>query len=109
MKEKYIIVSVLVLIICFFLISCATSAPELHPASSKNIPRFHAAASRNDLETVKKLIAGGQDINEKFGKNGNTALEYAAIKDSFDVAEYLIKSGANIELGDRKGIDNCKK
>jgi len=50
MKGKHIIVSVSVLIICFFLISWVSSTPELHAAASKNIPGFHNAASKNDLE-----------------------------------------------------------
>ena len=87
-----------------FLISCTTSGPDLHLKSSKTISRFHTAATRNDLETVKKLVSDGQYINERSIKNGNTALENAAIKDSFDVAEYLLNNGAETELGDHNGL-----
>lgn len=55
------------------------------------------AAKENNLATVKRLIANGAKINEK-GKDGLTALHWAAYNGNAIMAELLISKGAKLDL-----------
>ena len=54
---------------------------------------LHKAAAAGDAEKVKRLIAGGADVNAK-GRDGSAPLHAAA--DEPEVARMLIESGANV-------------
>ena len=60
------------------------------------------AAQNGNIETLKKLISRGADINRK-DRLGNTALHYAVVSDNFEIVKYLIEAGASILIRDRKG------
>jgi len=62
--------------------------------------QLHFAAQDGNLERVKKLIADGYPLNV-FDDIDKTPLHYAAEKEHFDVAEYLIKSGADVNAHNR--------
>jgi ankyrin repeat protein len=56
-----------------------------------------SSANIGDLESIKKLIGQGADVN--FQTNcGFTALIYAVVKGHIDSVEYLIKAGADVNL-----------
>ena len=57
---------------------------------------LHDAAKRGDVETARKLIEQGADVNGKDDEYGNTPLFYAAHKGKKDVAEFLIAKGADV-------------
>ena len=65
-------------------------------SSSKdnNDSPLHDAALEGNLDTVKKLIANGLDLNAK-NKFGNTPLHYASIAGHLKIVKYLLSNGAN--------------
>ena len=64
--------------------------------SNKNEMEFIGAASGGDIETVRKLLTTGIDINGKFGVMGQTALGMASNKGKVKMVKFLIKSGADL-------------
>jgi ankyrin repeat protein len=58
-----------------------------------NLERFRTAILNGQLSKVKELIEKGVSPNTVM-PNGDTPLTYALRSDSFDVADYLIDSGA---------------
>jgi hypothetical protein len=69
-----------------------------------NKPGIISAAGSGDMNTVKRLQAEGQSINEA-DSSGVTPLMYAISSKNKDVAKYLIESGADIKAKDKKGCD----
>ena len=57
------------------------------------------AAKDNSIDTVKKLISTGLDVNAVY-EQGMTALMVATIFNSVDVARFLIDAGADINTAD---------
>ena len=62
---------------------------------------FCISIAKGDLETVKKLIDRGIDINQK--SNGMTPLMYAARFNRADIAKLLIAKGAKLKTKSDKG------
>ncbi len=62
---------------------------------------FCMAIVKGDTELVKKMIALGQDVNEK--SNGMTPAMYAARYNKVDILELLIKEGADLKARCSKG------
>jgi ankyrin repeat protein len=62
---------------------------------------IHRAATLGDIETVKKHLAAGVDVNAKNG-SGSTPLHYAAVTGQKEVVELLIAEGADVNA---KSID----
>ena len=60
------------------------------------------SAMRGDLEGVRTLIKQGADVNASQG-DGMTALHWAALNGSTEIAELVIASGANLEAVTRLG------
>ncbi len=65
-------------------------------------PALINAVNAGDINTIKKLLAEGRNINET-DSNGATPLMYAIWNKKPDVAKYLIESGANINAQDNFG------
>jgi serine/threonine-protein phosphatase 6 regulatory ankyrin repeat subunit B len=66
---------------------------------------LYYASQEGDLAKVKSLIRGGCPINEKVaGFFGRTPLVCAIIQDQTNVAQFLIESGADVNLDDRDGM-----
>ena len=63
---------------------------------------LHRAVINKDLKHVKSLIKEGWDVNEK-DYNHWTPLHYAAQDGLYDIAEFLIISGAEIDVKDDYG------
>ena len=57
------------------------------------------AARSGDLETIKKLVAAGVDVNAKTKYNA-TALAYACDKGHIDIVRYLLDRGAEVNTTD---------
>ena len=64
------------------------------------------AVIKGDLETVKKMIEFGSDINE--ASNGMTPLMFAARYNNVEMIQFLIDKGANITAKDTKGYTALK-
>ncbi|KAF2516301.1 ankyrin repeat domain-containing protein [Flavobacterium salilacus subsp. salilacus] len=64
------------------------------------------AICKGDLETVKKFIEYGANVNEK--SNGLTPLMLAARYNRVDIIKVLLENGANISLEDERGFTALK-
>jgi uncharacterized protein len=63
------------------------------------------AAERGDLPLVKSLIQQGVPINQRSSaKFGWTPLIGAIFQQQTNVVEYLVQSGANVNLPDNNGV-----
>ena len=58
------------------------------------------AARDGDVRGVRTLVQRGVDLNA-VGPDGSTALHWAAESDKLEVAEILIRGGANVKLANR--------
>ncbi|GGX21678.1 ankyrin repeat domain-containing protein [Aquimarina muelleri] len=67
---------------------------------------FCMAIVKGDLETVKKLIELGSDVNEK--SDGMTPLMYAARYNRTDIIKMLVEKGAKIKTKNSKGYTAMK-
>ncbi|QDO93744.1 ankyrin repeat domain-containing protein [Formosa sediminum] len=57
--------------------------------------------AKGDTEIVKKLIANGEDVNQK--SNGLTPAMYAAKYNRVEILQLLISKGANLKVKCNKG------
>ena len=60
------------------------------------------AAARGDLDTVRRLLREGADVNASQG-DGMTALHWAAERGDADLADVLLYAGARVDAGTRIG------
>ena len=58
------------------------------------------AVKKGDLDNVKKTIKKGEDINQR-DSNGLAALHIAALENKNEIAETLLKAGANPNIFDK--------
>lgn len=77
-----------------------TSESTLTIKKPANVSPFCMSIVKGDIETVKKLIDLGADINEK--SNGLTPLMFAAKYNRTDILELLITKGAKLKTKDSK-------
>ncbi|WP_299228615.1 ankyrin repeat domain-containing protein [uncultured Psychroserpens sp.] len=66
------------------------------------VSAFCMSIVKGDLETVKKLIDLGTDVNEK--SNGLTPAMYAARYNRLDILKLLVEKGADIDARGKKGM-----
>src|ERR1041385_650738 len=64
--------------------------------------RLSEAAMQGDKATVTKLLQQKVDVNAPQG-DGTTALHWAAYRDDVEMAQLLIKAGANVTVKTRVG------
>ena len=64
------------------------------------------AIIKGDIETVKKFIAYGVNVNEYF--NGITPLMLAARSNKVDIVKLLLEKGADASLKDQRGYTAAK-
>ncbi|NTV13732.1 MAG: hypothetical protein HGA96_07370 [Desulfobulbaceae bacterium] len=62
------------------------------------------AVINNKINMVKELVANGADINIIETEHGTTPFMQASLQKNYDIAEYLLKIGANKDTPDNKGI-----
>ena len=74
--------------------------------SNNMISPLVMAIYKGDIESVKKIIEYGADVNEK--SNGMSPLMYAARYNKTDIIKILILSGANINDKDKHGLTALK-
>jgi len=65
------------------------------------INSFCKAIVRGDIDTVKKLIELGEDVNQK--SLGMTPAIFAARYNKVEILELLIENGANLKIKSDKG------
>lgn len=64
------------------------------------------AIVKGDLETVKKFIEYGADVNET--SNGTTPLMFAARYNKVEIIKLLLEKGARLETKDERGFTALK-
>jgi len=64
---------------------------------------LHLAARQGYTDTVKAIIAGGADVNQLTIGDKSSALLVATMNGNFDVAKYLLESGADPNLASENG------
>lgn len=69
---------------------------------AKEINSFCKAIVKGDLETVKKLIALGEDVNQK--SLGKTPAIFAARYNRSEILKVLILNGANLSIKCDRGF-----
>jgi len=74
-----------------------------HGADLEYPTELHKAAERGDLQRTEELIGTGYSCINALNGRRETALLVAARSGHYDVANYLIKAGANIEVSDYHG------
>lgn len=74
--------------------------------SSFKASSFCVAIVKGDLETVKKLVQYGEDVNQV--SNGMTPLMYAAKYNRAAIVEFLISKGAKTNVRSDKGMTAMK-
>ena len=67
---------------------------------------FCVSIAKGDIETVKKLINLGTDVNQK--SNGMTPAMYAAKFNRVEILELLIAHGAKLKTKSDKGLTAIK-
>lgn len=70
------------------------------PTSPASAESFFKAAKAGDIDRVKFFLDRGIPINTTNGYVGRTALYFACISGHILLAEYLLKNGASIAIGD---------
>ncbi|MEM8846642.1 MAG: ankyrin repeat domain-containing protein [Bacteroidota bacterium] len=103
MKKTILTVTAACLLLVAGVSANETSSPvgEVETAISYEINSFCMAIVKGDLDTVKKLIDLGEDVNRK--SLGMTPLQYAARYNRADIAEVLLANGANAKKKCDKG------
>jgi hypothetical protein len=61
-------------------------------------------ARRGDLDSIRRLVHNGADLNERSGVNGWTPLEHAVHKAQLDSLKLLLELGADPNAASPKGV-----
>ena len=67
---------------------------------------FCIAISKGDIESVKKFIDYGANVNEK--SNGMTPLMFAARYNKVEIIKLLLSKGARLDVKDENGFTALK-
>ena len=81
-----------------------TGSSEEKKSSAPSIS-IHEAAEKGDLETIKKHVAAGTNINSTDWRDGETPLHRAITRGQTEAAKLLIEKGCNINIGRTKDGD----
>jgi len=103
MKKTIIYLSLALVV--FSNVAIANATEVVKPAFAKefkNATPLATAIAKGDVETVKKFIEYGADVNEK--SNGMTPLMVAARYNQVEIIKLLLSKGANLKLTDDKGL-----
>lgn len=106
--KKTIIITAAAFMLALPTVKATTISNEINLTESNyektptyNVSAFCVAIVKGDLDTVKKLISLGEDVNGK--SQGMTPLMYAAKYNRVNVLRYLIEKGANLNTRSSKG------
>ncbi|WP_447637277.1 ankyrin repeat domain-containing protein [Flavobacterium microcysteis] len=73
---------------------------------AKNVSPLCQAIAKGDVETVKRMIEFGTDVNAT--SNGMTPLMFAARYNKVEIVKLLLASGAKVNTKDEKGFTALK-
>ncbi|WP_298321148.1 ankyrin repeat domain-containing protein [uncultured Aquimarina sp.] len=107
--KKTIVTALMIL----FITSVSFASEEPMTTDSHNyelttykLSAFCMAIVKGDLETVKKMIELGSDVNKQ--SEGKTPLMYAARYNRADIIKLLVAKGAKVKTRDSKGYTAMK-
>ncbi|GAA4268148.1 ankyrin repeat domain-containing protein [Hyunsoonleella aestuarii] len=108
MKKTFIISA---LALCFSIVTVNaktfdTAVTNYETTAYFKVSPFCVSIAKGDIDTVKKLINLGADINER--SNGMTPVMYAAKFNRADILELLISKGAKLKAKSDKGMTALK-
>jgi len=83
-------------------ISMVTDASITNNIKNVDISSFCMAIVKGDYNTVKSLIALGEDVNQK--SLGMTPAMFAARYNKVEILELLIENGADLKIKSNKGF-----
>lgn len=64
---------------------------------------FHKAVQENDLETTRRMIAAGADVNAPYDEYKNRSFLDACYRGNLDLVKMLVEAGADVNLPDSCG------
>lgn len=101
--KKSIIISAIAL--CFFMGTINATSTNLNVEnrlleSVFKVNSFCVFIAKGDIETVEKLLALGEDVNQK--SDGMTPVMYAAKYNRIEILKLLITKGANLKAKSNK-------
>ena len=103
MRERKIVV-LLCCLLAAMLPLAGCGKPELSPADQVAADaELLRAVDRGDLESAKKWLKKGANVNAVEKNWGQTPLHKAARKGHKDIVELLIAKGANVNAADKYG------
>jgi len=80
---------------------------ELVDVKALAVSSFCKAIMQGDIDTVRKLIALGEDVNKK--SLGMTPVIFAARYNKVEILKLLVEKGANIKTKSDKGLSVMKQ
>jgi ankyrin repeat protein len=100
-----------VALVAFANVSLASNGSSFSKATvnvefNETITPLSVAISKGDIESVKKFIEYGADVNEK--SNGMTPLMIAARYNKIEIIKFLISKGARLNEKDENGFTALK-
>ena len=107
--KKTIIISAVAL--CFSMATVHANTISLNTDHLKMVPTlkvnsFCISIAKGDIETVKKLLSLGEDVNQK--SYGMTPLMYAAKYNRTEILKLLIEKGADLNAKSDKNMTAIK-
>ncbi len=95
-------------LIAFTNVSLASNSISLKTAITifEVVSPLNVAISKGDIESVKKFIEYGVDVNEE--SNGMTPLMVAARYNKVDIIKILIANGARVNVKNENGFTALK-
>ena len=82
--------------------SSETISATVSELTKSTVNPFCISIAKGDIETVKKLIELGADVNEK--SNGMTPAMYAAKFNRVEILKLLVENGAKLNVKSEKGF-----
>lgn len=64
---------------------------------------FHQSVERNDIETARRMIAAGADVNAAYDEYENRSFLDACYSGKLDLVKFLVEAGADVNLPDSCG------
>lgn len=106
MKKSFIYLSLALAMCTTTAIASNSTIETFRITKNYNSTPLSAAIMKGDLDTVKKFIEYGANVNEK--SNGRTPLMIAARYNKVEIVKFLIESGADINQKDSRGLTALK-
>ena len=107
--KKTIIISAIALCVSVVTVHATTDNSNVDNYNVETVFKvnsFCISIAKGDIETVKKLLSIGEDVNQK--SDGMTPLMYAAKYNRTEILELLIERGADLKAKSDKEMTALK-